>query len=376
MTLREDIMGTFGKWITGLIILGIIALILELFTPWGSKARSANMGQSIRNALDAANHQSVNLDMVGNVAKLSGSVPSEDIKASAMDTAQNAKCEKCADRKDGDRWHEVDGSDLTIKKAILSVSPYTLTGERTADNGVVLNGYAASDAERDAIIAEAEVLFPGGVVDNKIKIAPGAPYAGWDNVAKAYLDGLSQLDSGEFAMNNADSYLTGLTESTEVRAGINDMINALPTGYSGATNITVPDAEAENTGQIKSEEICQELFEKLKGDNKINFAYNRAEVQGDASMALIRTLASAAVQCSSFRISVEGHTDADGSEAYNLDLSRRRAEEVVKNLVANGVDINTITGGGYGESRPIASNDTPEGMAKNRRIEFKVTRSK
>lgn len=369
-------MGNFGKWLTGLIIIGIVALLLQFFSPWGAKAHSAKMGDSVRAALADGGFSSVDVDMQGNVAKLSGTTPSEDVKSSVIATAENAQCEKCADRERGKRWHEVDASDLSVKKLVPTVSPYTLSGIRGEDGSLVLNGYAASDAERDGILADAEALFPGKVTDNKIKIATGAPHADWRGVAAANLAGLSKLDIGEFSMNNEDSFLKGRTLSTDIRSEVNGLIGALPAGYSGATNIVVPDAEAENTGTINSEAVCQGLFDDLKGNAKINFAYNRAEINDPASLALIRSLASAAIQCSNFRITVDGHTDADGSEAYNLDLSRRRAEAVVRRLVEFGVNSDNITGGGYGESRPIASNDTPEGMAKNRRIEFKVTRSK
>ena len=369
-------MGNFGKWLTGLIIIGIVALLLQFLSPWGAKAHSAKMGESVKSALNEAGFSGVNVNMAGNVAKLSGTTPSDEVKNSVIDTAKNAQCDKCANREAGKRWHEVDASGLSVKKLIPTVSPYTLSGVRTDDGGIVLNGYAADEAERAAILADAEAAFPGKVTDNSIKIASGAPHDNWRGVAAANIAGLAKLDSGEFSMNNDSSFLKGMTSSTDIRSEVNGLVGAMPAGYSGAANIVVPDAEADNAGTINSEDVCQGLFDDLKGDAKINFAYNRAEIVDEGSLSLIRTLASAANQCSSFRITVDGHTDADGSEAYNLDLSRRRAEAVVRRLIEFGVDSNNITGGGYGESRPIASNDTPEGMAKNRRIEFKVTRSK
>lgn len=68
---------------------------------------------------------------------------------------------------------------------------------------------------------------------------------------------------------------------------------------------------------------------------------------------------------------VEGHTDSTGPDAYNQKLSERRANAVVKYLVNTvGVDAAKLTAVGYGESKPVASNDTAEGRAKNRRVEF------
>ena len=69
---------------------------------------------------------------------------------------------------------------------------------------------------------------------------------------------------------------------------------------------------------------------------------------------------------------VEGHTDSDGSEAYNLDLSQRRADTVRDFLITRGYQGGLIQAHGIGEARPIASNDTPEGKANNRRVEIVV----
>ena len=69
---------------------------------------------------------------------------------------------------------------------------------------------------------------------------------------------------------------------------------------------------------------------------------------------------------------VEGHTDDRGPAAFNQQLSEKRAEAVKAELIANGVDASLIKTVGYGESKPVASNDTREGRAKNRRVEIKV----
>ncbi|MCB9779536.1 MAG: OmpA family protein [Alphaproteobacteria bacterium] len=72
------------------------------------------------------------------------------------------------------------------------------------------------------------------------------------------------------------------------------------------------------------------------------------------------------------RVEVQGHTDSDGSDAANLDLSQRRAEAVVAYLIQQGVDPSRLSARGYGESVPIADNYTPDGKAQNRRVEFQI----
>lgn len=69
---------------------------------------------------------------------------------------------------------------------------------------------------------------------------------------------------------------------------------------------------------------------------------------------------------------IEGHTDNVGEDAYNLSLSKARAKSVMNYFVSKGLPASRITSEGYGESKPIASNDTEEGKAKNRRVEIKA----
>ncbi|NLI72017.1 MAG: OmpA family protein, partial [Bacteroidales bacterium] len=69
---------------------------------------------------------------------------------------------------------------------------------------------------------------------------------------------------------------------------------------------------------------------------------------------------------------VKGHTDSTGPESYNQGLSERRAQAVADYLVSQGVSNSVISTEGYGESQPIATNDTAEGRKANRRVEFEV----
>lgn len=73
---------------------------------------------------------------------------------------------------------------------------------------------------------------------------------------------------------------------------------------------------------------------------------------------------------SDLKFSVEGHTDSDGSDESNQKLSEQRAEAVVNKLVSMGISKDRLVSKGFGESVPVASNDTSEGKASNRRVEF------
>ena len=72
------------------------------------------------------------------------------------------------------------------------------------------------------------------------------------------------------------------------------------------------------------------------------------------------------------KVRIEGHTDGRGKPAYNRRLSQRRAESVLRHLMAAGIDASRLRAKGFGADRPIAPNDTQANRAKNRRVEFVV----
>jgi OmpA-OmpF porin, OOP family len=107
----------------------------------------------------------------------------------------------------------------------------------------------------------------------------------------------------------------------------------------------------------------------LSGDT--NFEFNKSALLPSA-YTVLNQLAESIKSNPDTRWRVEGHTDAVGSDSYNMDLSRSRAESVVNYLVSHGVDRNRLEIVPLGETTPIASNDTPEGRSMNRRVEIKM----
>jgi OOP family OmpA-OmpF porin len=103
----------------------------------------------------------------------------------------------------------------------------------------------------------------------------------------------------------------------------------------------------------------------------VNFDFDKSNIRPDAAVILdeaVRLLGGG----SGPAVSIEGHTDWIGSDAYNAGLSERRANSVQAYLIEHGVSASRLSTVGYGESRPIASNDTREGRALNRRVELLV----
>jgi outer membrane protein OmpA-like peptidoglycan-associated protein len=102
-------------------------------------------------------------------------------------------------------------------------------------------------------------------------------------------------------------------------------------------------------------------------ESDVLFATDSAELTPEGRATLDRL----APCWSHGRFEVEGHTDSTGTDAINQPLSERRAKAIVDQLVKDGIDASALTARGYGSSRPLADNATPEGRAKNRRVEFR-----
>jgi outer membrane protein OmpA-like peptidoglycan-associated protein len=105
---------------------------------------------------------------------------------------------------------------------------------------------------------------------------------------------------------------------------------------------------------------------------QVQFAYNsdRIHKASDTILEAVRDILTKYPHITS--VEIQGHSDSKGSDAYNKALSNRRAASVVRWLSAHGIDKARLTSVGYGEERPIADNETEEGRADNRRVEFHI----
>ena len=109
----------------------------------------------------------------------------------------------------------------------------------------------------------------------------------------------------------------------------------------------------------------------LNMPSNITFDTDRYEVKS----SFYDTLNSVALVLNEFnrtRVDVSGHTDSTGSEAYNMELSQRRANSVTQYLVSQGVNANRLVVQGFGPNQPIASNANATGRAQNRRVEIQI----
>ena len=101
----------------------------------------------------------------------------------------------------------------------------------------------------------------------------------------------------------------------------------------------------------------------------VTFITDSAELTAESRTRLNRTAASLR-QWPNVRVEIGGHTDSVADDAYNMELSQRRAESVRSYLIQKGIHASRLTAKGYGETHPIAPNDTESGRARNRRVEL------
>ncbi len=124
----------------------------------------------------------------------------------------------------------------------------------------------------------------------------------------------------------------------------------------------VPNAKVERVG----EGIVVEF------SDKVLFATDKSDLGPSAENTLDK-LTRILVKYPNTDLEIDGHTDSRGTEAYNQDLSERRARSVANYLAANGVSRSRLTTKGFGEMQPKYSNETEEGRAGNRRVEFQIS---
>lgn len=114
---------------------------------------------------------------------------------------------------------------------------------------------------------------------------------------------------------------------------------------------------------------CPVLNQRLQN---ITFEYNSARLTMDSELVL-NSMVEALKSYNTASVELGAHTDSVGSDRYNQKLSQQRAQSTMNYLVSQGINPSRLTARGYGELNPIASNDTKEGRAQNRRVEIRVT---
>jgi len=183
--------------------------------------------------------------------------------------------------------------------------------------------------------------------------------AGWSNTQKGAVIGAG-----------TGAAIGGLIAKKTV-AGV--LIGAAVGGAAGALIGNYMDKQAAEIQRdiegAKVERIGEGI--KITFDSGILFDVDKAALKPQVQSELTE-LAGILKKYEDTNIMLAGHTDATGPEDYNMELSRRRARSVADYLAAQAVDPARFTVEGYGETQPVASNETPLGRAQNRRVEVAI----
>ncbi len=125
-------------------------------------------------------------------------------------------------------------------------------------------------------------------------------------------------------------------------------------------------------GVIVDQDGCPIAEETILSLTDVHFAFDKATLTPEAESTLDQAVDALLNTDGVVEVRVEGYTDSIGTEQYNQKLSQDRAQSVIDYLVSNGINGNNLIPVGYGESNPIANNDTAAGRALNRRVDFVV----
>ena len=152
------------------------------------------------------------------------------------------------------------------------------------------------------------------------------------------------------------------------------IIGAVLGGVGGAVIGRKMDKQAEEMKKVLGDAEVRREGEGIviNFKEKVLFAYDRSDLGSNAQGNLTK-LVNVLNKYPDTDIQVIGHTDANGSDDYNQKLSERRANAVINFLSANKINTSRLAAKGMGETDPVAGNDTEEGKAQNRRVEFVIT---
>jgi len=201
-------------------------------------------------------------------------------------------------------------------------------------------------------------VIAGAEPSETLSIDPGLP-ADFVVNADAGSRALALLADGEFGLDGDRWVLIGRAETEEAKVAALSALAAVPTLDQWETSVTL----------LPPLEVCRDKVTAFAARNAIVFQSGSARI-AEESVPAIDELAGYLSLCPEATVNVEGHTDADGEDAANLALSVSRAEAVVDALILRGIGPERLYAIGYGESLPIASNETRAGKQANRRIVF------
>ncbi|GLH78974.1 hypothetical protein SSBR45G_38830 [Bradyrhizobium sp. SSBR45G] len=246
------------------------------------------------------------------------------------------------------------------------VSPYAF-GLQKQEGRVQLSGYVPDEAARRDVLGAATSSFATETVEDGLKVADGAPKDLVKSLTATF-PALARLWSAKLSAKDAAITIEGEAIYDKSAEQVRKALAEAAGGDIKLAGITIGLKPESPPLPIPE---CQPALEGLLAKGRIRFGTGSADLSRE-SLALLDHIVGVVQRCKEAEIAIEGHTDNVGDEENNMDLSKRRAAAVVSYISEAGIDTSRMTSEGYGQTKPVASNDTPEGRAQNRRIEFVV----
>lgn len=339
-----------------LVLLGIIGLIIIFlmcaFLHWRNIEKDvANCSTNILNNAKLSS-LSVETQDRGRDVLVSGTVTNEEDKQRALTLLK-------------DQCHM---TDLDSKIKIVTPKPTIQPFLNLRNNGgnVTVSGSLASLTE----VKNALASF-GSNTTNKTTYNKEIIPAGFDKYISHLIPQLSNINDYDVDIKKGSISLKGYVASTEIKQNIGQQLtNALNGKVKVLNLLTVIAPKPVVLPQLDAKD-CQQDLSDLLSQSKIQFNSGSAVIKQE-STPLLTSLAATTKSCHGVTIMIIGHTDSSGNAQSNVILSQNRAQSVVNYLLKTGVQEEKLKSTGTGSSQPIASNETKEGRATNRRIEFKV----
>ena len=234
---------------------------------------------------------------------------------------------------------------------------------------LTLQGRMPEEEMRDALVLFAKAMMPQASVEADISVVSETPPTGWQLAAQTAIEGLAALKAGSAQLSPGRLSISGSLRSPTDAGILHRDLQAVMTGYEIESEIEIDLPDAVKRMPLSAQACASQLNRKIQA-NPVEFETGNAKIS-DASGALLDALTDVLARCPDGVITIAGFTDSQGAETFNQTLSQKRAEAVMDALIGRGVNRSRLVAAGFGEAEPVASNATPEGRAKNRRIEFR-----
>lgn len=237
---------------------------------------------------------------------------------------------------------------------------------------VQLRGRISDENLRSLVDSYAQAAFGSDSVYTATRIVDDLP-SDWPVRVLTGLEALSKLSNGAVTVTPDTLTVSGNTGNPKASTAIASLL-ASKLGEAEDFDIRVTYQEKlDPVAGLPTPDECEAEIATILSSSKIRFEPGSATIDASA-LGTMDDIAEVLRQCGDLRLEIQGHTDSQGREEMNLNLSQARAQSVLNELRARRVLTATYSAKGYGEADPIAENDTEEGREANRRIEFKLIR--